>query len=117
MLGLTGIGLITMVFNLVIDPVVGGITFLILLVMGGLGFRSIARRMVIYFVGFLSEFVPAIDALPLRTISLFIAIWLMVKEDQEKEKITEEETEELLDQQAYQSESTIDQLKSEEAMS
>lgn len=98
----TGIGLVTVIFNFVIDPVIGGVTFLILIIMGGLEFRSLAKRLIVYGLGLLAEFIPGIDVLPLRTITLIVAIILMVREDaiqEKKERQEEREQKELSEEE------------------
>lgn len=98
----TGIGLVTVIFNFVIDPVIGGVTFLILIIMGGLEFRSLAKRLIVYGLGLLAEFISGIDVLPLRTITLIVTIVLMAREntDQEKKEGQEErEQKELLEEE------------------
>ncbi|MCS7200686.1 MAG: hypothetical protein NZ822_00845 [Patescibacteria group bacterium] len=71
-------------FVLFISSIIGGsisfMTSLLLIVMGGIDYTSIAKKIAIYLVSFLAELIPGISFLPLRTISVFIVIMMMVAE-------------------------------------
>ena len=84
-----------LVFGFIIEPFVDLITILILLIMGGdLGYKALAKRMIVYGLGILAEFIPGIDALPLRTITLIVTIFLIYTSQQAERKTEEQQTEE-----------------------
>lgn len=79
---LTGIALLmTTPIVWVINFSVGLVTFLILLILGGSKFRSIAKRVVTYLIGVFLEGIPFVNFLPLKTISVILAIIMTVAEE------------------------------------
>jgi len=67
------IGLFFLIFNFFVDTVVLLIIQFWFIIKGGIGFR----KQVTALVGNLMEFIPGLDILPLRTLSLIIAIYLI----------------------------------------
>ena len=97
-----------LVFSFIIEPIAELITSLILIIMGGdLGYRALAKSLVVYTIGIIAEFIPILDALPLRTITLIVAILLIyrdirVKRKTEEELLKQEEIEKVKEEKLYQ---------------
>ena len=78
-------------FNFVIDPIVSLLTFLILMIMGeGLDYWSLVKKAIPYIIGVIAEEVPWLDALPLRTITLIITIYLIYRDIRTERTLKEE---------------------------
>lgn len=87
-LNLSGIALIfVMPFVVAVNSAVGFVTFLLLLIIGSLDFRPIAKRFITYAIGYLVEYIPFIGILPLRTVTVLISIFLTVAEEKTGKKI------------------------------
>jgi hypothetical protein len=118
---LTIVGLGLQVINLFFDVVVGFITQAALFFLGG---RGLIRRQVIQLLGWLAEFIPGIDTLPLRTITLLINVVLFFSEEiikgpllQEGEKGIEEKKEEPEEKEEETKEEAIEEETTEEEKS
>lgn len=81
-LNLSGIALlITMPIVWVINSSISLVTFLILLILGSRKFSFLAKRLVVYLIGILAEYIPFINFLPLRTITVMVSIFLTLAEE------------------------------------
>lgn len=81
-----------------INFTIGAVTFLILLILGSFNFRSIAKRIISYLIGYLAEYLPFVGFLPLRTITVALAIFLSLAEEKVSE-IAEEKTSEVAEKE------------------
>lgn len=82
-ISLTAIGVVLQVINFVLDFIVGVVTNVALFFLGG---KFIARRLIIQTTGQLAEFIPGIDILPIRTLTLLVNMILYFFQENVKAK-------------------------------